>query len=116
MSNMPTAAAMPREAAGSGSAWSWRRQTFEVPCTIDIENSIDSLHAYVELDGYDAGPGDEVIVHGAPTTLDPGQRIVIQGRATVIRAGLLDRLQAKLGGYLELTELYEVSFSEGRAA
>jgi hypothetical protein len=33
----------------------------------------------------------------------------------VVRGSLLDRLRAKAEGYLELTELYEVSFSDGRA-
>ena len=36
-------------------------------------------------------------------------------RATVVRGGPLDRLRARIEGYLELTELYEVSFSDGRA-
>ena len=35
--------------------------------------------------------------------------------ATVVRGGPLDRLRARIEGYLELTELYEVSFSDGRA-
>jgi hypothetical protein len=34
----------------------------------------------------------------------------------VVRAGPVDRLRARLEGYLELTELYEVSFSDGRAS
>jgi hypothetical protein len=33
-----------------------------------------------------------------------------------MRGNALDRLRAKIGGYLELTELYEVSFSDGRAS
>jgi hypothetical protein len=33
-----------------------------------------------------------------------------------VRAGPLDRLWARIEGYLELTELYEVSFSDGRAS
>jgi len=36
--------------------------------------------------------------------------------ATVIRAGAVRRMLTCFAGYLELTELYEVSFSDGRAA
>jgi hypothetical protein len=43
-----------------------------------------------------------------------GERIVVRRRATVVRANGLDRLRAKIAGYLELTELYEVSFSDGK--
>ena len=36
--------------------------------------------------------------------------------ATVVRASALRRLMTHVAGYLELTELYEVSFSDGRAS
>lgn len=86
-------------------------RTIEVPCTVEIENSPESLHAYVELQGIEAGPGDEVIVHDAPGLVAYGERKTFNCRATVIRANALGRLRAKIEGYLELTELYEVSFS-----
>ncbi|NWG24374.1 MAG: hypothetical protein HXY30_08175 [Pseudorhodoplanes sp.] len=89
---------------------------FEVPCTVEIEHTPESLHAFVELDGVDIGPGDRVIVHGAPTQIPYGERIVTRCSATVIRASLLDRVWARIEGYLELTELYEVGFSGGRAS
>lgn len=88
----------------------------EVPCTVEIEHSPESLHAFVELDGVEIGPGDQVIVHGAPTSVPYGDKIVAQCSATVIRASALDRLKARIEGYLELTELYEVGFSGGRAS
>ena len=91
------------------------RRTIDVPCTIDMEQSPDSLHAYVELHGIDVGPGDEVIVHDAPTDIAFGEHAVFTRQATVRRAGPLGRLWAHIEGYLELTELYEVSFSDGRA-
>lgn len=90
--------------------------TVEVPCTVDIEHSPDSLHAYVDLEGIDVGPGDEVIVHGAPTDVGFGEHGVWRCRATVRRAGPLGRFWAHVEGYLELTELYEVSFSPGRVS
>ena len=88
----------------------------DVPCTVEIENSPETLHAHVELEGIDVGPGDEVIVHGAPTSVPFGERIVVRCHATVVRATSRDRIKAKIEGYLELTELYEVGFSDGRAS
>ncbi len=91
-----------------------RRKTFEVPCTVEIEHSFDSLHANVELEGIEVGPGDQVIVHDAPTSVPVGERQIFQRRATVIRGTIFDRLWARVEGYLELTELFEVGFSEER--
>jgi hypothetical protein len=90
------------------------RRKVEVPCTVDIEHSFDSLHAYVELEGIEVGPGDEVLVHDAPTRVDFGERVVVQRRATVVRAGWLERAWTRLTARLELTELYEVGFSSWR--
>lgn len=94
----------------------WGRETIEVPCTIDLEQSPDSLHAYVDLEGIEVGPGDEVLVHDAPTNIPFGQQAVYERHATVRRAGPLRRVWAHVEGYLELTELFEVSFSDGRAS
>jgi hypothetical protein len=91
-------------------------RTFEVPCTIEIEHTAASLHAYVELEGVDIRPGDEVRVHDAPAAVPFGERVVKRGRATVVRAGVLARAMAHVRGYLDLTELYEVGFSDGRAS
>jgi hypothetical protein len=92
-----------------------KRETFEVPCTVEIEQTSETFHAHVILDGdIEIRPGDEVTVHDAPTDIEFGDRIVVRRTATVVRAGLLDRLRARLQGYLILSELYEVSFSDGR--
>jgi acyl-[acyl carrier protein]--UDP-N-acetylglucosamine O-acyltransferase len=97
--------------------WTAARKTFEVPCTIEIEQTSETLHAHVVLDGnVQIGPGDEVMVHDAPTSVEFGERLVVRRTATVVRGSALDRLRARIEGYLELTELYEVSFSDGRAA
>ena len=85
-----------------------------MPCTVEVEQTGESLHAHVELDGVEAEPGDEVIVHGAPSRIPFGEKMKVRCRATVLRAGPLRRLKAKFEGYLELTELFEVSFSPGR--
>jgi hypothetical protein len=89
-------------------------RTLQVPCTVDIEQSFDSLHAYVDLDGVEVGPGDEVLVHDAPTSVAYGERLVCERQATVVQAGWLERLWTRLTGRLELTELYEVGFQEWR--
>jgi hypothetical protein len=91
-----------------------RRKSFEVPCTVEIEHSFDSLHANVELEGVEVWPGDQVIVHDAPTSVPAGERQIFQRRATVIRGTIFDRLWARVEGYLEITELFEVGFSEER--
>ena len=96
--------------------WSGSRKSFDVPCTVEIEQTSETLHAHVVLDGdIDIRPGDEVRVHDAPTGVEFGQRLVVRRTATVVRGSALDRLRAQIEGYLELTELYEVSFSDGRA-
>lgn len=92
-----------------------RRTTLQVPCTVEIAQTFDSLHAHVDLHGIEVGPGDEVIVHDPPDLPPAGETIVVQRRATVIRATWFDRLRAKAQGYAELTELYEVGF-EGKHA
>jgi len=91
-------------------------QTLEVACIVDLEQTSESLHAHVELHGVEVGPGDQVIVHDAPTQVGFGQRRVVQRRATMVRAGVLRATAARLAGYLALTELYEVTFSDGRVS
>jgi hypothetical protein len=93
---------------------SWLSHKIEVPCTVDIEQSFDSLHAYVDLEGVEVGPGDEVLVHDAPTTVGYGERLVCKRRATVTRASWIDRLWTRATGRLELSELYEVGFQSWR--
>jgi hypothetical protein len=91
------------------------RQTFDAPCSVEIEHSPQSLHAHVEIEGeFEMQPGDQVLVHDAPSDAPYGERIVVRRRATVIRAGLLERAWTRLAGNFELTELYDVSFSERR--
>ena len=96
--------------------WPAARKTFQVPCTVDVEHTNESLHAYVDLDGIEVGPGDEVEVHGAPLHVAFGERVVARCTATVTRAGWLEALWTRIAGHMELTELYEVGFSEGGAS
>jgi hypothetical protein len=92
-----------------------RGQSIQVPCTVDLLNTAEFVHAHVVLDGIEVGPGDSVIVHDAPSTIGFGEHRVERRMATVTRATALDRFVTKLTAYLELTELYEVGFSAGRA-
>jgi hypothetical protein len=96
-------------------SWAWLtgRRTFEVACTVEIENSFDFLFSHVALEGIEVGPGDEVLVHDPPTGVPYGERLVVERRATVIRAGWPERLWTRLTGDLEFMELLEFSFSSG---
>ncbi len=97
------------------SDWLGRREIFEVPCTVEVEHTADSLHAYVELDGdIDIGPGDEIIVHGEPIQPAFGEKIIERRQATVKRANWLGRMTTRLHAGFELTDLYEVSFTPRR--
>ena len=91
------------------------RTSFETPCTVTVEQSSEAFHAHVELDEAIAiEPGDKVQVHGAPIQIPFGTRQVFERRATVTRASPLIRALTKIAAYLDLSELYEVSFHAGR--
>lgn len=87
---------------------------FDVPCTVELEHTSETLHAHVELDGVEIEPGDTVIVHDAPTQVPFGEKLVCRRIATVERASPLQRAWTRLASRFELTELYEVSFSHRR--
>ncbi len=90
------------------------RQSFEVPCTVEVEHSFDSLHAYADLDGdIEIFPGDEVIIHDAPTDVPYGETRTVRSTATILRASSVERAWTKLTGRLEFMELLEFSFSSG---
>lgn len=91
----------------------FRRTRFDTPCRIEVEHSDEFLCAHVELAGGVAiNPGDQVRVHGSPIHVEFGERRVFERTATVERAGAIERLWTKLAGHFEMTELYEVSFSD----
>ena len=86
------------------------RRTVDVPCTVEIEQTAESFHAHAVPRDILIREGDVVTVHGAPTHVGFGQRVTVECRATVARAGWLARRGARLAGLFELTELYEVGF------
>lgn len=83
---------------------------FDVPCTVDIEQTAESLHAHAIPEGVEIRPGDRVLVHGAPSGVSFGQHLTVQCTATVIRAGAFGRFRAQASGLLQLLELYDVGF------
>jgi hypothetical protein len=94
--------------------WIAGRRSIEVPCTVEIEHTAESLHAFVDLDGIEVGPGDAVQVHDAPVDVAFGEKLVCRRQATVVQAGWLERQFTRLVASMELTELYEVSFTRRR--
>ncbi len=90
-----------------------RRTRFDTPCRVEVELSDEFCRANVVLgNDYEVGPGDRVRVHGAPICVGFGERRVEDRIATVERASTVERLWTKFAGHFEMTELYEVSFSD----
>ncbi|MEM6616084.1 MAG: hypothetical protein AAGA88_05925 [Pseudomonadota bacterium] len=88
-----------------------KRET--VPCTVEVQNTFESLHAHVRFDGgVTVNPGDEVIVHGEPITVPYGETGAFRRTATVKRANWMERLWTRATGDFEFMELCEFSFSE----
>ncbi|MEM8791381.1 MAG: hypothetical protein AAGE80_07175 [Pseudomonadota bacterium] len=89
------------------------RTRFDVPCTVEVSHTFDSLHAHVILpDGVFAEPGDEVLVHGDDVRVPYGEIQTFQRIATISRATLVERLWTRATGDFEYMELLEFSFSE----
>ncbi len=91
------------------------RRRVEVPCTVEVANTFESLHAHVELAAErDLRPGDAVRVHGPAIRAADGETFTLARRATVTRAGWLRRAWTRLVGHLEFMELLDISFSDRR--
>jgi hypothetical protein len=89
-------------------------RSIEVPCTIEIEHSWESLHAHVELHGdVTVEPGDEVLVQGDEIVVPYGERAVLHRMATITKATAAERIWVRMTGDLEFMELLEFSFSSG---
>ena len=91
------------------------KRRIEVPCTVEIEQTPEYLYAYVSHDDVQVGPGDRVLVHGAPSHVAFGERVTLQTTATIIKANAFGRFWAHLTGLLSLVELYEVGFEPEEA-
>lgn len=91
----------------------WGRSKIDVPCTVEVQNTFESLHAHVELpDGIHVRPGDEVLVHGKPLEVPYGETVRVERQATLTRANAVERAWTRLTGDFEYMELLEFSFSE----
>lgn len=86
----------------------------KTPCTVEMANTSYDFYAHVELENDAIGPGDQVLVHNAPTRIGYGQHIKVSREATISKASWLARLWTKCIARFELTTLYEVSFSTMR--
>jgi hypothetical protein len=91
------------------------RKTFDAPCTVEIGHTAESLFAHVEIHGdFEMRPGDRVLVQNPPKDAPFGCRIKVTRRATIVRAGLIERFWTRISGNFELNELYDVSFTNRR--
>ncbi|MEO0820033.1 MAG: hypothetical protein AAF074_06355 [Pseudomonadota bacterium] len=89
------------------------RDRIKVPCTVEVQNTFESLQAHVELpEEVKLRPGDAVLVHGKPIEVPYGQIERFERDATVTRATAIERLWTRMTGDLEYMELLEFSFSE----
>ncbi len=88
----------------------------KTPCTVEIAHTSYDFFAHVELQDNSVRPGDQVLVHNPPLSIDYGQHIKVDREATISRASWLARFWTKFIARFELTTLYEVSFSTTRFA
>jgi hypothetical protein len=86
----------------------------KTPCTVEIAHTSYDFYAHVELEDNSVRPGDQVLVHNAPTQINYGDHIKVDRQATISRAGWLARFWTKFIARFELATLYEVSFSTTR--
>lgn len=87
-----------------------QRQTVEVSCFVDIEQTARNFHAHAVPEDIDLRPGDIVQLHDAPSYVDFGQTLSRTCRATVLRAGPVARFWTRATSIFAITDLYEVGF------
>jgi len=85
-----------------------------VNCQIEMSNTSEFLYAHVDLNGIKVGPGDAVLVHNPIVDIEYGEILSYSRTATVSKASIFSRLWIYLTARLEITMLYEVSFSTTR--
>lgn len=91
-------------------AWFAARRSVRVPCQLDLEATQEHFHAHASLEGVAVNPGDEVLVHGAPSRIQLGERRTISTDATVTHVSLPRRVMVKLLGTTQIIDLYDVGF------
>jgi hypothetical protein len=85
------------------------RATVEGVCTVEIEQTPKSFHAFSPPE-IAVEPGDEVVIHDPPTSVAFGETVRQECRMTVRRASALKRIWTRQAGLFSLTKLYEVGF------
>ena len=96
------------------------RKVVDVPCTIEIEHTWESLHAHVDLEGITVEPGDEVHVQGGEIVVPYGEPHTIGGTQPADLTSIADLLDPlpwenlpvlRLGGGLDAgDDLHDSSF------
>lgn len=85
-------------------------RSLDLVCSVDFENTAESLHAHAIPENVEIRPGDVVTLHDAPDFVPFGERLTCERRATLFRAGPLTRFWTELRSIFEIAELYEVGF------
>ena len=91
----------------------FRARRVEATCMVEIEKTPSSFHAYAVPEDVDIRPGDEVLIHDAPTHVGYGETVRRECRITVRRAGPIARAWTRTTSLFLLTGLYEVGFEAG---
>ena len=97
-------------AMAGAALWTAGRRTRRVRCALDLEATQEHFHAHVALEGAEPEPGDEVLVHDAPSRIPLGTRRRFESTATLREAGWLERAWVRLTGGTAFHELYDVGF------
>jgi hypothetical protein len=90
-------------------------KTVEARCLLDMEQTPYSFHAYAIPLDIEIQPGDEVLLHDAPSGIAFNEQLVRECRITVRRAGPLRRAWTRATELFALTDLYEVGFDAENA-
>lgn len=86
------------------------KQRVDLRCLIDFEQTPESLHAHAIPQDVEIWPGDEILLHDVPAMVGFGERLTGECRATLLRAGPIERLWTQFRSLFEIAELYEVGF------
>lgn len=86
-----------------------------IACRIAVERTNEHFFAHqVYYNNPAFEPGDSVITHGEEIHVQNGSKFLVKRRASVKKANWFQRQWTKFISILEITELYEVSFTGRR--
>lgn len=87
-----------------------RRRAISLRCSLDIENTAESLHAHAIPEDVELRAGDVVVLHDIDPEIGFGERRTGEARASLIRANPLTRFWTEWRALFEIADLYEVGF------